>query len=97
MESPLNYLRFAQFQFFLKALDCINLPVYKGSTFRGGFGHAFKKVVWGQATEIFYQLGLYLNKEIGKVFGVGYTAVPGADEDQTPRSSKGLGTPWPPC
>jgi hypothetical protein len=25
-----------------------------------------------------YQLGAYLNKEIGKVFGVGYTAVPGA-------------------
>jgi hypothetical protein len=21
----------------------------------------------------------------------------GKDEDQTPRSSKGLGTPWPPC
>ena len=45
MESPLNHFRFAQFQFTLKALDCINLPTYKGSTFRGVFGHAFKKIV----------------------------------------------------
>jgi hypothetical protein len=45
MESPLSHFKFAQFQFILKAIDCINLPVYKGSTFRGGFGHAFKKVV----------------------------------------------------
>lgn len=36
---------FARFQFILKALDCINMPAYKGSTLRGGFGHAFKKVV----------------------------------------------------
>jgi REP element-mobilizing transposase RayT len=27
---------------------------------------------------VLYQLGVYLNKEIGKVFGVGYTAVPGS-------------------
>jgi CRISPR-associated endoribonuclease Cas6 len=45
MESPLHNFKFAQFQFLLKALDCINLPVYKGSIFRGAFGHAFKKVV----------------------------------------------------
>jgi CRISPR-associated endoribonuclease Cas6 len=45
MESPLHHFKFAQFQFLLKASDCINLPVYKGSTFRGAFGHAFKKVV----------------------------------------------------
>jgi len=45
MESPLSHFRFAQFQFSLKALNCISLPVYKGSTFRGAFGHAFKKVV----------------------------------------------------
>jgi hypothetical protein len=38
----------------------------------------FQEGIWVQATEIFYQLGVYLNKEIGKVFGVGYTAVPGA-------------------
>ncbi len=30
------------------------------------------------AITILYQLGVYLNKEIGEVFGVGYTAVPGA-------------------
>lgn len=29
----------------LSAVDRIVLPPYKGSTFRGGFGHAFKKVV----------------------------------------------------
>ena len=45
MESPLSHFKFAQFQFVLSAEDCINLPVYKGSTFRGGFGHAFKKIV----------------------------------------------------
>jgi len=45
MESPLSHFKFAQFQFVLSAEDCINLPVYKGSTFRGAFGHAFKRVV----------------------------------------------------
>jgi hypothetical protein len=45
MEGPLRHFQFAQFQFLLKALDTINLPAYKGSTFRGAFGHAFKKVV----------------------------------------------------
>jgi CRISPR-associated endoribonuclease Cas6 len=45
MEGPLRHFQFAQFQFLLKALDTINLPAYKGSTFRGAFGHAFKRVV----------------------------------------------------
>jgi hypothetical protein len=45
MGTPLGHFKFAQFQFSLKAVDCINLPVYKGSTFRGAFGHALKKVV----------------------------------------------------
>jgi hypothetical protein len=45
MESPVNHFRFTKFQFIIKALDCINLPLYKGSTFRGAFGHAFKRVV----------------------------------------------------
>ena len=45
MESPLTHFRFAQFQFVLKALEAIHLPPYKGSTLRGGFGYAFKKVV----------------------------------------------------
>lgn len=30
------------------------------------------------AIYVLHQLGIYLNKEIGEVFGVGYTAVPGA-------------------
>jgi len=30
------------------------------------------------AIDILYQLGVYLDREIGEVFGVGYTAVPGA-------------------
>jgi hypothetical protein len=33
------------FQFVLKPKERIILPPYKGSTFRGGFGNAFKKVV----------------------------------------------------
>ncbi len=45
MENLLSHFRFAQFQFILKAQDCLYLPAYKGSTLRGGFGHAFKKVV----------------------------------------------------
>jgi CRISPR-associated endoribonuclease Cas6 len=45
MNNLLSHFKFAQFQFALKAIDCINLPAYKGSTFRGAFGHAFKKVV----------------------------------------------------
>lgn len=31
--------------FSLTATDTLNLPEYKGSTLRGGFGHAFRKVV----------------------------------------------------
>ncbi len=38
-------IRFLSFLFNLQAEDEICLPEYKGSTFRGGFGHAFKKVV----------------------------------------------------
>ncbi|MBI5681706.1 MAG: CRISPR system precrRNA processing endoribonuclease RAMP protein Cas6 [Deltaproteobacteria bacterium] len=34
-----------KFNLTLKAIEPIILPIYKGSTFRGGFGHAFKKVV----------------------------------------------------
>ena len=45
MNDFLSHFKFAQFQFVLTAVDCIYLPAYKGSTFRGGFGHAFKKVV----------------------------------------------------
>jgi len=34
-----------KFGFSLKPLEPISLPAYKGSTLRGGFGHAFKRVV----------------------------------------------------
>lgn len=36
-------LRIARFKFTIQALEEIWLPEYKGSTFRGGFGHAFKR------------------------------------------------------
>ncbi len=35
----------AYFSFNLKVLESLILPSYKGSTLRGGFGYAFKKVV----------------------------------------------------
>ncbi len=38
-------LLLSRFTFSLTARDPILLPSYKGSTLRGGFGHAFKKVV----------------------------------------------------
>jgi len=51
MESSLQNFKFARFQFSLKALACLNLPEYKGSALRGGFGHAFKKVVCALRTK----------------------------------------------
>ena len=45
MERPLSHFRFAKFRFSLKSQGLILLPPYKGSALRGGFGHAFKKVV----------------------------------------------------
>ena len=45
MDCPISSFRFARFRFCLRALDDISLPAYKGSTFRGAFGVAFKKVV----------------------------------------------------
>jgi len=45
MDRPLAHFKLARFQFLLKARDRLILPVYKGSTFRGAFGYAFKKVV----------------------------------------------------
>ncbi len=41
----LNNFPLAKFQLTISPIDKIILPKYKGSTFRGGFGHAFKKVV----------------------------------------------------
>lgn len=42
-------LRIASYRFDLQAIEELYLPVFKGSTLRGGFGHAFKKMVCSQA------------------------------------------------
>lgn len=39
------HIKTASFTFSLKVLEPLILPSYKGSTLRGGFGYAFKKVV----------------------------------------------------
>jgi CRISPR-associated endoribonuclease Cas6 len=39
------HIKTASFKFRLKALEPLILPSYKGSTLRGGFGYAFKRVV----------------------------------------------------
>lgn len=41
-------LRVACFQFDIEAIEPLHLPPYKGSTLRGGFGYAFKKMVCQQ-------------------------------------------------
>ncbi|MEW6569861.1 MAG: hypothetical protein AB1390_01600 [Nitrospirota bacterium] len=38
-------IEYGCFRFGSTALEPLILPVYKGSTFRGGFGYAFKRVV----------------------------------------------------
>lgn len=38
-------IRASRFQFTLSPDDSIYLPVYKGATLRGGFGHAFRRVL----------------------------------------------------
>lgn len=49
MESPaLNSFRLARYRFDVEAIEPLRLPPYKGSTLRGGFGYAFKKMVCGQ-------------------------------------------------
>ena len=37
-------LEVSRYRFTLEAVDTISLPVYKGSTFHGGFGHALMKI-----------------------------------------------------
>ncbi len=37
-------LIYQKYTFHIRAIDELNLPKYKGSTFRGGFGNAFKKI-----------------------------------------------------
>src|SRR3990172_12425734 len=41
----LENLHFTKFILTVTARDSISLPPYKGSTFRGGFGNAFKRIV----------------------------------------------------
>jgi hypothetical protein len=43
--GPVLHIKTASFSFNLKALEPIILPSCKGSTLRGGFGYAFKRVV----------------------------------------------------
>lgn len=38
-------IRYQKLNFLLEAIDTLGLPDYKGSTFRGGFGNVFKRVV----------------------------------------------------
>ena len=48
---PLQNFRVASFGFILEPIDTLRLPEYKGATFRGGFGYAFKKVVCALRTK----------------------------------------------
>ena len=41
----LEKLKIAKYRFTLEAMERLELPVYKGSTLRGGFGHVFKRTV----------------------------------------------------
>ncbi|NTU52817.1 MAG: CRISPR system precrRNA processing endoribonuclease RAMP protein Cas6 [Chlorobiaceae bacterium] len=43
MYTPLSSLRIARFRFTIEPLELVQLPDYKGSALRGGFGHAFKR------------------------------------------------------
>lgn len=46
MSHPMfSNLKFAVFKFRCRAADVLNLPAYKGSTLRGGFGVTFRRVV----------------------------------------------------
>ena len=46
LEKPMNNsIEFKQFDFRLTAKEPLILPAYKGSTFRDGFGYAFKRVL----------------------------------------------------
>lgn len=37
-------LEFARYRFVLQPAETLSLPAYKGATFRGGFGHVFRRV-----------------------------------------------------
>ncbi len=40
----LDRLRIARYRFVLEAIEPMTLPPYRGSTLRGGFGHALKRI-----------------------------------------------------
>ncbi|MGD9099609.1 MAG: CRISPR system precrRNA processing endoribonuclease RAMP protein Cas6 [Anaerolineae bacterium] len=44
----MNEFRVARYRLDIESVEPLHLPPYKGSTFRGGFGYAFKKIVCGQ-------------------------------------------------
>ncbi|NWF75823.1 MAG: CRISPR system precrRNA processing endoribonuclease RAMP protein Cas6 [Nitrospirae bacterium] len=44
-KTKTDYIQYAHFIFKLNTKESLVLPVYKGSTFRGGFGYTFKRVV----------------------------------------------------
>ena len=46
--NPLQNFRLARYRVILTALSTIVMPPYAGSTLRGGFGHAFRKMVCTQ-------------------------------------------------
>ena len=46
--TPLQNFRLARYRMTLTALSTITMPPYAGSTLRGGFGHAFRKMVCTQ-------------------------------------------------
>ncbi len=41
----IDKFQFAAYSFYLEAIDSLELPLYKGSTLRGGFGHALKNIL----------------------------------------------------
>ena len=45
MLDELRKIRYARFRLEMTAIDRLQLPPYKGSTFRGAFGHTFKRLV----------------------------------------------------
>ena len=45
MLNELRKIRYARFRLEMTAASQLRLPPYKGSTFRGAFGHTFKQLV----------------------------------------------------
>ncbi|GJL72540.1 MAG: CRISPR-associated endoribonuclease Cas6 [Nitrosomonas sp.] len=61
-------IEMCRIQFSLIATDTINLPSYKGSTFRGGFGRALKAISPTWSTYFFQPLNQYDSQDIPKPF-----------------------------